>query len=274
MSDILQKILATKRQEVDAAKAACSYAALQSLAASAPPVRDFVGAIRSKHALGQPAIIAEIKKASPSAGVFRAGLEGANAAFEPAKFAQSYEKHGAACLSVLTDRDYFQGCTADLIAARGACHLPVLRKDFIIDAYQILEARAMGADAVLFIMGAVAIELFREWEDLAISLGLAVLAESHSAAELKQALTLKTPLMGVNNRDLTRFVIDIQTTISLKPHIPSDRILITESGISSSETVFMMTKAGVNTYLIGGSLMVNENPGRGLDELFGDRLRS
>lgn len=274
MSDILQKILATKRQEVDAARAACSYVALQALAANAPPVRDFVGAIRSKHALGKPAVIAEIKKASPSAGVFRAGLEGVNAAFDPARFAQSYEKHGAACLSVLTDRDYFQGCPDDLIAARGACQLPVLRKDFIIDAYQIVEARAMGADAVLFIIGAVDIELFRDWENLATSLGLAVLAESHSAAELQQALTLKTPLIGVNNRDLTRFVTDIQTTISLKPHIPSARILITESGIASSETVSVMTKAGVNTYLIGGSLMANESPGRGLDELFGDRLHA
>lgn len=274
MSDILQKILATKRHEVNAAKATRSYSALQAAAANAPPVRDFVGAIRSKHALGIPAVIAEIKKASPSAGVFRAELVGAHAAFDPARFAQSYERHGAACLSVLTDRDYFQGCPADLIAAREACQLPVLRKDFIIDAYQIVEARAMGADAVLFIIGAVEIELFREWEDLATSLGLAVLAESHSAAELQQALTLKTSLIGVNNRDLTRFVTDIQTTISLKPHIPSDRILITESGIASAEAVSVMSKAGVNTYLIGGSLMVNESPGRGLDELFGGRLHA
>ena len=272
MSDILQKILATKRQEVDAAEAACSYPALQVLVANAPPVRDFVGAIRSKHALGKPAVIAEIKKASPSAGVFRTGLVGANAAFDPAKFAQSYEKHGAACLSVLTDRDYFQGGSHDLIAAREACNLPVLRKDFIIDAYQVLEARAMGADAVLFIMGAADIELFREWEILAASLGLAVLAESHTVAQLKQALTLKTPLIGINNRDLAQFVTDIQTTILLKPHIPLDRILITESGIASAETVSVLTRAGVNTYLIGGSLMANESPGSGLDELFGNRL--
>ena len=272
MSDILKKILATKRHEVTAGKALVSTAEMHSRAVAAPPVRDFTAAIRAKHRVGKPAVIAEIKKASPSAGVFRAEIEGVNAAFHPAKFAESYEEHGAACLSVLTDRDYFQGSTDDLIKARGSCGLPVLRKDFIVDPYQIIEARAMGADAVLFIMGAVDIALFQEWEALADSLGLAVLAESHSAAELEQALLLKTPLIGINNRDLTRFVTNIETTILLKPLIPPDRMLITESGISSPQIVSAMDLAGVNTYLIGGALMASESPGIGLDRLFGHRL--
>ena len=274
MSDILQKILATKRQEVAAGKAVVSTEEMQARADAAPLVRDFTAAILAKHRAGKPAVIAEIKKASPSAGVFRAGIEGANAGFNPAKFAESYEKHGAACLSVLTDRDYFQGSAEDLIKARAACQLPVLRKDFIVDPYQIIEARAMGADAVLFIMGVVDIALFQRWEALADSLGLAVLAESHSAAELAQALLLKTPLIGINNRDLTRFVTNIDTTISLKPKIPQNRILITESGISSANIVSTMDLAGVNTYLIGGALMASENPGSGLDILFGRRLHA
>ena len=167
MSDILQKILATKRLEVAEAKALRPLAALEAIARALPPARDFVGAIRAKRAAGKPAVIAEIKKASPSAGVFRSGLTGAGATFDPARFAQSYEAHGAACLSVLTDQQYFQGSTEDLVAARSACGLPVLRKDFIVDPYQIVEARAMGADAVLFIMGAVPIEHFQTWEALA-----------------------------------------------------------------------------------------------------------
>jgi len=274
VSDILQKILATKRQEVAFAKTQLPYDELQSRVGNALPVRDFVGAIRAKHLLGRPAVIAEIKKASPSAGVFRAALKGDKSSFDPARFAQSYEAHGAACLSVLTDREYFQGSADDLISARAACALPVLRKDFIVDAYQIVEARAMGADAVLFIMGAVEIALFHKWEALATSLGLAVLAESHSAAELAQALTLKTPLIGINNRDLTRFVTRIETTLYLKSLIPADRILITESGINTEEIVMAMQSAGVNTYLIGGALMTSETPGMGLDRLFGDRLRT
>lgn len=272
MSDILKKILATKYVEVAAAKARLPLAELQAHAADAPPVRDFIGAIRAKHAAGLPAVIAEIKRASPSAGVFRAGLDSASANFDPARFAKSYEMHGAACLSVLTDRDYFQGSVEDLIAARAACALPVIRKDFIVDKYQIIEARAMGADAVLFIMGALDISLFQEFEALALSLGLAVLAESHSRAELEQALTLKTPLIGVNNRDLTRFVVDLSTTLSLKAHIPSERILITESGINSPNAAKSMLSAGVNTYLIGGSLMEKSDPGAALLSLFEGKL--
>ena len=265
MSDILQKILATKRREVAAARAAVSLEALRERAASASPVRDFVGAIRARHANGDVAVIAEIKRASPSAGEFRAKLGGG---FEPATFAQSYESHGAACLSVLTDREYFQGSAEDLVSARAACNLPVLRKDFIVDAYQIVEARAMGADAVLFIMGAVEIELFREWEELAMSLGLAVLAESHNERELMQALKLKTPLLGVNNRDLTRFTTDITTTLQLKELIPADRLLISESGIDSAEIAQRLTQGGVCSFLVGGALMALPDPGSGLTGLF------
>jgi indole-3-glycerol phosphate synthase len=272
VSDILKKILATKVREVADAKAKLPMLELRARAASAPPVRDFLGAIRAKHLAGKPAVIAEIKKASPSAGVFRAALDGAGATFNPALFAQSYEKHGAACLSVLTDRGYFQGSVEDLVAARNACALPVLRKDFIVDEYQILEARAMGADAVLFIMGAVPIEQFRDWEAIAESLGLAVLAESHSAAELDQALTLRTPLIGINNRDLTRFVTDLGTTLTLKSRVPKARIVVTESGISSKDAVQAMSNAGVNTYLIGGSLMEKSDPGEALAALFSGAL--
>jgi indole-3-glycerol phosphate synthase len=270
--DILKKILATKVREVAEAKARLPMAELRAHLADAPTARDFLAAIRAKHRAGKPAVIAEIKKASPSAGVFRAALDGAGATFDPARFARSYEKHGAACLSVLTDRDYFQGRVEDLVAARNACALPVLRKDFIVDEYQILDARAMGADAVLFIMGAVPIAQFQDWEAIAESLGLAVLAESHSAAELDQALMLRTPLIGINNRDLTRFVTDLGTTMTLKARVPKERIVVTESGISSRDAVQAMSNAGVNTYLIGGSLMEKSDPGAALAALFSDGL--
>ena len=272
MSDILQKILATKRREVADARARVPMAELELLASGMPPTRDFVGAIRAKRAAGKAAVIAEIKKASPSAGVFRSAMVGAGSAFDPAAFAMSYQAHGAACLSVLTDREYFQGSTADLVAARAACGLPVLRKDFIVDPYQILEARAMGADAVLFIMGAVPFERFQEWEMLAISLGLGVLAESHHAEELQQALTLKTPLIGVNNRDLTRFTTNIETTLALQKLIPDDRILVTESGISDPGVVATMINAGVGTFLVGGALMSSAEPGAALAALFANTL--
>lgn len=271
MSDILQKILATKRREVVEAKARVPMAEIVALARDAPQTRDFVGAIRAKRAAGKPAVIAEIKKASPSAGVFRAGL-GSGSMFDPARFAQSYEVHGAACLSVLTDRDYFQGSCQDLVAARAACDLPVLRKDFIIDPYQIFEARAMGADAVLFIMGAAPIDRFVEWEAIATSLGLDVLAESHRAEELQQALMLKTPLIGVNNRDLTQFTTDIETTMTLMRHLPLERILVTESGITDTAIVLRMSAAGVGVYLVGGALMGSAEPGAALADLFSNTL--
>ncbi len=269
MSDILQKILATKYREVEECRKRVSLAELNERARSAPPVRDFLGAILAKHAVGKLAVIAEIKKASPSAGVFRAKIGGE---FDPISIAQSYEVHGAACLSVLTDHEYFQGSPADLVAARTACSLPVLRKDFIVDPYQIVEARAMGADAVLFIMGAVDVRLFQEWELLAQSLGLSVLAESHNEQELQQALTLKTTLIGVNNRDLSRFTTNIETTFRLQRAIPRDRIVVTESGVDNAEIASQLVQAGVRTFLIGGSLMVARDPGKALSALFPTQL--
>ncbi len=269
MSDILQKILTTKYREVEEARAAVSLAEMNERARSAPPVRDFLNAIRAKHAVGKLAVIAEIKKASPSAGVFRANIGGE---FDPVSIAQSYEAHGAACLSVLTDREYFQGSAVDLVAARTACRLPVLRKDFIVDPYQIVEARAMGADAVLFIMGAVDIRLFQEWEQLARSLGLSVLAESHNESELKQALSLKTPLIGINNRDLTRFVTDVETTLRMRHNISKDRIVITESGVDSVDVANRLQRHGIDTFLIGGALMSAADPGEGLSALFPTQL--
>ena len=268
MADILQRILATKRREVVEARERVSLAALTERARACPPARDFVGAIRGKHMAGKLAVIAEIKKASPSAGVFRAKLGGR---FDPISFAESYAEHGAACLSVLTDRAYFQGSTADLVAARSACSLPVLRKDFIVDAYQIVEARAMGADAVLFIMGAVDIALFQEWEQLAAALGMAVLAESHNEDELRQALLLQTPLIGVNNRDLTRFITDVGTTLRLMEKVPVERILVTESGVDNAEIASRLADQGIRTFLIGGALMGLEDPGAGLAALFPTR---
>ena len=265
MGDILSRILATKRREVMEAREKVSFDQLLERVGEAPPTRDFIGAIRDKHAAGGIAVIAEIKQASPSAGVFRAKFGGH---FDPGVFARSYEVHGATCLSVLTDREYFKGLPAHLIAARAACRLPVLRKDFIVDAYQIVEARAMGADAVLFIMGAMELSLFQEWEQLALSLGMAVLAESHNEDELQQALRLETPLIGVNNRDLTTFKTDVRTTIRLKNQVPADRIVVTESGVDNADITARLTERGIRTFLIGGSLMGLEDPGAGLGTLF------
>ncbi len=264
MANILDKILATKREEVADARVGEPLAELEARARAATPARDFVAALRARHTAGQPAVIAEIKRASPSAGSFR----GEASDFDPARFARAYEANGAACLSVLTDREYFQGSAENLIAAREACALPVLRKDFIVDSYQVVEARAMGADAVLFIMGAVDIAAFREWEGLAAELGLAVLAESHNEAELEQALSLKTPLIGVNNRDLTRFVTDLDTTLRLSARVPGDRILVSESGIGSPADVARLREAKVSTYLVGGALMASPDPGAALSALF------
>ena len=269
MSDILKEIIATKYREVEEARKIVSLDVLRKRAESAPPVRDFVGAIGARHAAGKVAVIAEIKRASPSAGDFRAKLGGS---FDPAAYAQSYERHGATCLSVLTDREYFQGSIADLVAARAACSLPVIRKDFIIDPYQIIEARAIGADAVLFIMGAVDILHFRAWEKLAASLGLAVLAEAHNEDELQQALTLETPLIGVNNRDLTRFTTDVGTTLRLQHHVPASRTLVTESGIENVEVASRLMHKGIRTFLVGGALMGLADPGAGLITLFPRQL--
>jgi indole-3-glycerol phosphate synthase len=265
MPDILDRILATKRDEVAAGRLRLDFDAMLARARAMPPPRDFVGAMRTKLASGQPAVIAEIKRASPSAGTFRSGTHGR---FDAARFAASYEGHGAACISVLTDREYFSGSQDDLVAARAACRLPVLRKDFIVDAWQIAESRAMGADAVLFIMGTAPIEQFRAWERLACELGMAVLAESHDGTQLEQALELSTPLIGINNRDLTRFTTDVGVTLRLKSRVPVDRILIAESGIDTPGIARQMRAAGVSAFLIGGAFMSQPDPGAALAKHF------
>ncbi len=261
MSDILNKIIATKREEVAAALAVKSLAELEAEAAAQPPARDFVGAIRARLACGQPAVIAEIKKASPSKGVIRPD-------FHPADIARSYEAHGAACLSVLTDRDYFQGCPEYLQAARAACALPVLRKDFMVDAYQVAEARAMGADCILLIAAALSLPEMQALEAQAMGYGMAVLVEVHNAEELGAALQLKTPLLGINNRNLRTFEVTLNTTLGLLERIPSDRIVVTESGILKPEDVALMRNNSVQTFLVGEAFMRASEPGVELARLF------
>ena len=263
-SDILNKILAVKREEVAAALAIKPLAEVRAEAEAQPAPRDFVGAIRRKIVYGQPAVIAEIKKASPSKGVIRAD-------FQPAEIAASYEQHGAACLSVLTDRQFFQGAPAYLQEARAACGLPVLRKDFLVDAYQVYEARAMGADAILLIAAALDLPTMREFEAIAESFGLGVLVEVHNGEELNQALQLKTPLIGINNRNLRSFEVSLQTTLELLPRIPEGRIVVAESGILASGDVELMLRNGVNTFLVGEAFMRAANPGEVLSALFGDQ---
>lgn len=261
MSDILNKILAVKREEVAAARAVVSDAAVRELAAAQPPARDFVGAIRATIAAGRPAVISEIKKASPSKGVIRPD-------FRPADIAASYEKAGAACLSVLTDRQFFQGAPEYLQAARAACSLPVLRKDFLVDTYQVYEARAMGADAILLIASALSLAEMQEMEAIADSLGLGVLVEVHDGDELEQALQLRTPLVGINNRNLRTFEVTLDTTLGLLPRIPADRLLVTESGILSAADVQRMRAAHVHAFLIGEAFMRQPDPGQALATLF------
>ncbi|MDP3482147.1 MAG: indole-3-glycerol phosphate synthase TrpC, partial [Sulfuricella sp.] len=227
-----------------------------------PPTRDFVGAIRAKIAAGKPAVIAEIKKASPSRGVIREN-------FDPAAIARSYEAHGAACLSVLTDVQFFRGSKNHLVEARAACTLPVLRKDFMIDPYQICRARTIGADAILLIVAALELSQMKELEALAHELGMAVLVESHDAAELDAALQLKTPLIGINNRNLRTFETRLETTLDLLPRISAERIVITESGILKPADVELMRSHGVNAFLVGEAFMRAEDPGLELARLFG-----
>jgi indole-3-glycerol phosphate synthase len=260
MSDILNQILAVKAKEVAAAKAAQPLETVIKAAKSAPPVRDFVGAIRNKIAAGQPAVIAEIKKASPSKGIIRPD-------FHPAEIAASYELGGAACLSVLTDRQFFQGEPNYLQAARAACRLPVLRKDFMIDPYQVHEARAMGADCILLIVAALNLEQMQELEALAMQLDMAVLVESHDGDELALALHLKTPLIGINNRNLRTFETRLETTLDLLPAIPDDRIVVTESGILAPEHVALMRQSDVHTFLVGEAFMRANDPGEELQRL-------
>lgn len=261
MSDILNKIIATKREEIAAALAVKPLAALEAEAAAQPAPRNFVGAIRHKLSCGQPAIIAEIKKASPSKGVIRPN-------FHPAKIAQSYEKHGAACLSVLTDRQYFQGAPEYLQAARAACALPILRKDFMVDRYQVVEARAMGADCILLIAAALSLPQMQELEALAHGYGMAVLVEVHNGEELDAALQLKTPLLGINNRNLRTFDVTLDTTLGLLERIPADRVVVTESGIVTAQDVALMRRNKVNAFLVGEAFMRAAEPGEELSRLF------
>jgi indole-3-glycerol phosphate synthase len=261
MSTVLAKILEAKRREVEEAKARMPRDALERLAREASPPRGFEKALRAKLAAGKPAVIAEIKRKSPSRGLIRAD-------FDPGRIAASYEANGAACLSVLTDREFFGGSAQDLKAARAACSLPVLRKDFMIDPYQVHEARAWGADCILLIVGALADDAMRELELQARDIGLDVLVESHDAGELARALALRTPLMGVNNRDLRTFETRLETTLELVGEVPAHRLLITESGISAPSDIARLAKSGVGAYLVGSAFMAAQDPGKELSRLF------
>jgi len=261
MSDILNQIVAVKRQEVAAALQRKPLAEMRADAESRVLTRDFLGAMRECIAAGRAAVIAEIKKASPSKGVLRAD-------FEPADIAQTYAEHGAACLSVLTDQQFFQGRIDYLKQARASCPLPVLRKDFIVDAYQVYESRAIGADAILLIAACLDDAEMRDFEAIARSLDMAVLVEVHDAAELGRALQLKTPLIGVNNRNLKTFEVSLDTTLTLRRDIPSDRLLVSESGIQSRDDVLRLAAAGVNAFLVGESFMRADDPGLALAQMF------
>ena len=261
MSDILKKIVAVKHEEIAQASQKKSLAMVRADAESRVLTRDFIGAIQHKINQGQSAVIAEIKKASPSKGVLRAD-------FIPADIAQSYAEHGAACLSVLTDAQFFQGSVDYLKQARASCDLPVLRKDFMVDAYQVYEARAMGADCILLIAACLDDAQMRDLEAIALSLDMAVLVEVHDAEELNRALKLKTPLVGINNRNLRTFEVTLDTTIGMLKDVPSDRILVTESGILSPADVQKMREAKVNAFLVGEAFMRAPDPGQALADLF------
>ena len=262
MADILEKIVAVKREEVALSRKRRPLAEVERDAYSRVLTRDFVGAMRSKIAVGQAAVIAEVKKASPSKGVLRAD-------FIAADIAQSYAEHGAACLSVLTDRQFFQGQPDYLKQARASCDLPVLRKDFLVDPYQVYEARAMGADCILLIAACLDDAQMADFEAIARGLGMAVLIEVHDGAELDRALRLKTPLVGVNNRNLRTFEVSLDTTLDLMPRLPADRLLVTESGILSAADVVKMRAAGVHAFLVGEAFMRATDPGEALAQLFG-----
>lgn len=261
MSDILKKILATKEQEVRQAKALKSLLSIELEAQSANPCRGFERALRNKIEAGAAGVIAEIKKASPSKGIIRES-------FDPVSIAKDYEAHGAACLSVLTDRDYFQGAPDFLIAARSACHLPVLRKDFLVDVYQVYEARAMDADCILLIAAALTLSQMQEMEEVAHCLGMDVLVEVHNQEELDVALQLKTPLLGINNRNLRTFEVDLKTTIDLLGNIPAHKMVVTESGILAHNDVQRMRNADVHAFLVGEAFMREPSPGAALANLF------
>ncbi|MDR2209063.1 MAG: indole-3-glycerol phosphate synthase TrpC [Azoarcus sp.] len=261
MTDILQEILAVKVREVTTARARLPFPNMQARARDAAPARDFVGALRARIEKGQPAVIAEIKKASPSKGLICKN-------FQPAEIAASYAAHGAACLSVLTDESFFQGSADALKAARAACEIPILRKDFLIDPFQIYEARAMGADAILLIAAALSDTRMQVFAGIAHELGMAVLVESHDDKELERALKLDTPLIGINNRSLSTFEVSLETTLGLLPRIPPERIAVTESGIATREDVATLRAAGVHAFLVGESFMRTEEPGQAMSDLF------
>jgi indole-3-glycerol phosphate synthase len=261
MSDILKKILNTKREEIAQGKQVLSEVQWLSKAAQLDAPRGFVSAMKATVAKGLPAVIAEVKKASPSKGVLRDP-------FDPAAIASSYAKHGATCLSVLTDVQYFQGAPHYLDLAREASGLPVIRKDFIIDTYQVVQARGLGADAILLIVSALGLPQLLELEQCAIELGMDVLVEVHDEAEMDIALQLKTPLVGVNNRNLRTFETSLQTTLSLKGKVGPQHLLVTESGISSREDVQLMRSNDIHAFLVGEAFMRSPSPGRALSELF------
>jgi indole-3-glycerol phosphate synthase len=263
MSDILNQIVAVKHEEIAAAIKRKPLAAMREDAESRVVTRDFVAALRKKIAAGKPAVIAEIKKASPSKGLLRAD-------FIPADIAQSYAEYGAACLSVLTDKQFFQGDVDYLKQARASCSLPVLRKDFMVDAYQVYESRVMGADCILLIAACLDDQQMKDMEAQARSLDMAVLVEVHDAAELERALKLKTPLIGINNRNLKTFEVSLDTTMTLMGQVPADRILVTESGISTPADVRRLRDVKINAFLVGEAFMRAEDPGVALAELFGE----
>ena len=263
MSDVMRRILAAKRREVDEARAALPPAEIERRAAAADPPRGFEAALRRRVAEGKPAVIAEVKRASPSRGLIRAD-------FDPSRIARTYEAHGAACLSVLTDREFFGGSAEDLRAARAACALPVLRKDFMIDPYQVHEARSWGADCILLIMDAAPDGELAALATLARGLGMDVLVECHDAGQLERALTLPTMLVGINNRDLRTFETRLETTLELLPRVPADRLLVAESGIGTPSDVARLRSSGVGAYLVGSAFMSADDPGRKLSELFFD----
>lgn len=261
MHDVLKRILARKREEVAERRARTSLFELKARAASAPPVRGFADAVAARIDAGGAAVIAEVKKASPSKGVIRAD-------FDPAAIARSYQAGGAACLSVLTDVDFFQGSDAYLVEARGACDLPVLRKDFVVDAWQLHESRVLGADCVLLIAAALDDAQLSEYAFIAGELGMDVLVEVHDVDELERALPVPARLLGINNRDLRTFEVSLRNTLDLKPMVPADRVLVTESGILAPGDVALMRDAGVHAFLVGEAFMRQPDPGAALQALF------
>ena len=262
MVDILEKIISVKHAEVAALKQQKPLSVMRADAESRVLTRDFVGAMRKKIAAGKAAVIAEVKKASPSKGVLRAD-------FVPADIAQSYAEYGAACLSVLTDKQFFQGSVDYFKQARASCDLPALRKDFMVDAYQIYESRVMGADCILLIAACLSDAQMKDMEAMAIALDMAVLVEVHNGAELERSLKLKTPLIGINNRNLKTFDVSLDTTLGLLDQVPEGRIVVTESGISTTEDVKRMRDAKVHAFLVGEAFMRAEDPGVALSALFG-----